>query len=71
VRHASDYHAKGPPDLVVFVNEVDMVMSDEWNAERFVRSFGLYVYAVYLERDYDMYEYGLQGTSNRTYVVSP
>jgi hypothetical protein len=63
VRHASDYHAKGPPDLVAFVNDMDVVISDESNAGRFVRSFGLYVYAVILERDYDMYEYGLQGTS--------
>jgi hypothetical protein len=54
--------------LVAFVNEVDMMMSDESNAGCFVRSFGLYVYAVYLERDYNMYEYGLQGTSNRSHV---
>lgn len=70
MRHASDYHAKGPPDLVAFVNEVDMMMSDESNAGCFIRSFGLYVYAVILKRDYDMYEYGLQGTS-RSQVVSP
>jgi hypothetical protein len=49
--------------LVAFVNEMDMMMSDGSNAGCFVRSFGLYVYAVFLERDYDMYEYGLQGTS--------
>jgi hypothetical protein len=71
VRHASDYHAKGPPDWVAFVNEVDMVISDGSNAVCFIRSFGLYVYAVYLEHDYDMYDYGLQGTSNRSIVVSP
>jgi hypothetical protein len=28
VRHASDYHVKGRPDLVAVVNEVDMVVSD-------------------------------------------
>jgi hypothetical protein len=63
VRHASDYHAKGRPDLDVVVCEVDMVMSDLSNAGYLTRYFGLYVYAVFLERDYDMYGYGLQDTS--------
>ena len=63
MRHTSDYHAKGPPDLVAFVNGVGMMMSDGSNAGCFVRYFGLYVYAVLLERDYDMDGYGLQGTS--------
>jgi len=70
VRHASDYHAKGPPDLVAFVNEVDMVMSDGSNARCFIRSCGLYVYPIILERDNDMYRYGLQGTSRSVSCVA-
>jgi hypothetical protein len=52
VRHASDYHAKGRPDLVALAYEVDMVVSDESYARCFIHFFGMYVYPVFLELEY-------------------
>ena len=72
MRHASDYHAKGPPDLGVVVCEVNMVVSDVSDAVSSVPSSRLYVYDSFSGRGYAvcMYIIWSQGR-NKSTVVSP
>ena len=52
MRHASDYHAKGPPDLDVVAEEIRMVVSDVSDAVLSVASSRLLVYGTFPGLDY-------------------